>query len=54
MSWTRLSLFYLAGYLSMTGVGLLFAPLASLRLLAATGAYGSPFVQFTGAFMIAL
>jgi hypothetical protein len=50
----RASLFYLAGYLLLTGVALLFVPQPALRLLGATGSYESPFVQFTGAFMIAL
>ena len=51
---TRLSLYYLATYLFFTGVGLLFAPQFSLKLLLSTGHYESTFVQFTGAFMIAL
>jgi hypothetical protein len=51
---TRLSLFYLATYLFVTGIGLLFIPQLSLRLLFATGHYENAFVQFTGAFMIAL
>jgi len=51
---TRLSLYYLATYLFFTGVGLLFAPQFSLKLLLSTGHYENTFVQFTGAFMIAL
>jgi hypothetical protein len=51
---TRLSLYYLATYLFLTGVGLLFAPQFSLKLLLATGHYDNAFVEFTGAFMIAL
>lgn len=51
---TRLSLFYLVTYLFVTGVGLLFAPQLSLKLLLSTGHYENTFVQFTGAFMIAL
>jgi hypothetical protein len=50
----RLSLFYLAGYLLLTGVALLFAPGWSLRALMAEGTYGDPFVRFVGSFMIAL
>lgn len=51
---TRLSLYYLATYLFVTGVGLLFAPQLSLKLLLSTGHYENTFVQFTGTFMIAL
>jgi len=51
---TRLSLYYLATYLFLTGVGLLFAPQFSLKLLFSTGHYDNTFVEFTGAFMIAI
>jgi hypothetical protein len=51
---TRLSLYYLATYLFVTGTGLLFAPQLSLKLLLSSGHYDNTFVQFTGAFMIAL
>jgi len=51
---TRLSLYYLATYLFVTGVGLLFAPQFSLKLLFSTGHYDNTFVEFTGAFMIAI
>jgi hypothetical protein len=51
---TRMSLYYLATYLVVTGAGLLFAPQPSLKLLFSTGHYENAFVQFTGAFMIAL
>jgi hypothetical protein len=51
---TRLSLYYLATYLFFTGLGLLFAPQFSLKLLFSTGHYENAFVEFTGAFMIAL
>ena len=51
---TRLSLFYLVTYLFLTGVALLFAPQLSLKILFSTGHYENAFVQFTGAFMIAL
>lgn len=51
---TRLSLFYLFTYLFLTGIGLLFAPQFSLKLLFSTGHYDNTFVEFTGAFMIAL
>src|ERR1019366_7628261 len=51
---TRRSLFYLAGYLSLTGLGLLFAPQLILRLLFANHEYSSAFVQFSGVLMIGL
>jgi hypothetical protein len=51
---TRLSLYYLVTYLFVTGIGLLFMPQLSLKLLFSTGHYENTFVQFTGAFMIAL
>ena len=51
---TRLSLYYLATYLSLTGVAFLAAPQWSLRLLLATGHYENEFVRFVGAFMIAV
>ena len=37
---TRLCLWYVAGYLFVTGIALLVAPGASLRLMLATGDYG--------------
>ena|ERR1035437_409763 len=51
---TRMSLYYLVTYLCVTGVGLLFAPQLSLKLLLSNGHYDNTFVQFTGTFMIAL
>jgi len=40
---TRLSLFYLAGYLIPAGLLLLFAPTFALRLLLSNGEYGDVF-----------
>lgn len=54
MRWTRLSFCYLIGYLSLGGVGLLFAPEVALRLLGATGSYPPLLVRFLGAFMVGL
>jgi uncharacterized protein YjeT (DUF2065 family) len=54
LKWSRFSLFYLATYLIVTGVGFLLLPKWSLRVLFARGEYSEPFVQFVGAFMIAL
>lgn len=50
----RASLWYLASYLGLTGAAFLFAPSVALALLQAAGTYDAPFVQFVGAFMIAL
>ena len=51
---TRYSLFYLATYLFLTGVGLLIAPDWTLRLLLSNGHYDAVFVRFVGALMIGL
>lgn len=50
----RASLFYLATYLSLTGLGFLLWPTATLALLGTSRSYDLTFVQFTGAFMLAL
>jgi hypothetical protein len=52
--YTQWSFTYLATYLLVTGTGFLLAPAFSLRLLCAVGHYEIAFVQFVGAFMIAL
>lgn len=54
MNRTRLSLFYLAGYLGLGGAGLLLAPQSSLNLLGATRTYDPVFVRFSGMFAVAL
>jgi uncharacterized protein YjeT (DUF2065 family) len=54
MRWTRLSFFYLIGYLSVGGLGLLVAPELALRLLGATASYPAVLVRLLGAFMVAL
>jgi uncharacterized protein YjeT (DUF2065 family) len=52
---TRLSLFYLAGYLLLTGLLLLVAPRATLRLLLSNGDYGSDvFVRVAGLLLLAI
>jgi len=51
---TRLSLYYLATYLTLTGLAFLLAPQRALGLLLATGSYDDAFVRFTGAFMLAV
>jgi len=54
MRWTRLSLFYVAGYLLPAGVGLLFAPQIALRLLLSDGDYGNIFPPLAGMFLLGL
>jgi hypothetical protein len=54
MRFSRLSLYYLFSYLLLTGVAFLVAPHWSTQLLMARQVYSEPFVQFVGAFMIAL
>jgi hypothetical protein len=54
MNRTRLSLYYLVGYLSLTGLALLFAPSPTLRLLFASGDYGDVFPRFGGVLMLSL
>ncbi|HWF09714.1 MAG TPA: hypothetical protein VG297_14695 [Bryobacteraceae bacterium] len=54
MPGTRRSLFYLAGYLTLTGIGLLFAPQFVLKLLFANHGYPGAFVEFSGILMIGL
>jgi len=54
MGKTRLSLFYLATYLLLTGIVLVAAPKQALELLGAERTYDAVFVRSNGAFMIAL
>ena len=54
MRWTRLSFFYLVGYLTVGGLGLLFAPALALQLLGATGTYPPVLVRFMGSLLLAL
>jgi hypothetical protein len=51
---TRRTLFYLASYLTITGLALLFAPQFTLKLLFANHEYPGPFVQFSGILMLGL
>jgi len=51
---TQLSLYYLVTYLSLTGLGLMWAPASTLRLLGATGAYDDAMPRFAGILMLAL
>ena len=54
MKWTRLSLFYVAGYLFLTGLVLVAAPADGLRWLQAEHTYDPIFVRVSGSFMLAL
>ena len=51
---TRRSLFYLAGYLTITGLALLFTPQSFLKLAFANHEYPDAFVEFSGILMIGL
>jgi len=54
MQKTRLSLYYVAGYLFPTGILLFLAPQLALKLLFANHEYSDAFVQFSGVMLIAL
>ncbi|MDH4323585.1 MAG: hypothetical protein OEZ09_05745 [Betaproteobacteria bacterium] len=51
---TRLSLYYLASYLWMGGIGLLLAPQLAARLLLSNTDYPAVMLQALGMFMIGL
>jgi uncharacterized protein YjeT (DUF2065 family) len=51
---TRLSLYYLATYLTLTGLGLMWAPASTLGLLGATHSYDDAMPRFAGMLMLAL
>ncbi len=51
---TRRSLYYVAAYLILTGLGLLFAPGTMLKLLFANHDYPGAFVQLSGILMVGL
>jgi hypothetical protein len=54
MNRTRLSLFYLVGYLIPAGVALLLGPQLALKLLFSTGSYGDVMPRFVGLFVLVL
>jgi len=54
MTKTRFSLYYLVTYLSLTGLGLMLAPLTVLRLLGASRVYDDVMPRFVGIPMVAL
>jgi hypothetical protein len=51
---TRLSLFYLGSYLALIGLGLLFVPAETLKLLQSNSDYGDVFPRIAGMLMIGL
>ncbi len=51
---TRLSLYYLVTYLTLTGLGLMFAPGAVLTLLMASRTYDDAMPRFVGILMLAI
>ena len=54
MTRTRLSLFYLAGYLTFAGLALLLFPSFALRLLFSNGHYGEVLPRLAGMLLIGL
>jgi hypothetical protein len=54
MKKTRLSLLYLGSYLVLIGLGLLFAPDSTLRLLLSNAEYGDVFPRVAGMLMSGL
>lgn len=54
MTKTRLSLFYLAGYLIPGGLAMMVAPQLAMQLLFATGDYGDVFPRLVGILLLAL
>lgn len=54
MNRTRLSLYYLATYLVVIGLALLFLPRTTLLLLRASGVHGEAFPRFAGMLMAGL
>jgi uncharacterized protein YjeT (DUF2065 family) len=51
---TRLSLFYLIGYLVFSGLALLLAPQLTLKLLFSNGSYGDVMPRLVGMFVLTL
>jgi len=54
MNKTRLSLFYLAGYLSVGGIGFLFFPRITLTLFLSNGNYSDVMVRIMGVFLLSI
>jgi hypothetical protein len=54
VNWTRLSLFYVATYLPIAGLALLFAPNFAMKLLLSNRTYDDIFPRLAGALLLAL
>ena len=54
MNLTRLSLYYLAGYLLFAGIALIFVPSVALSLLLSNGQYGDVMPRLLGVVLFAL
>ena len=54
MNRTRLSLYYLAGYLTFAGLALLLVPTFALKLLLSNGDYGEVFPRLAGMLLVGL
>ncbi len=54
MNRTNLSLYYLAGYLTIGGIALLLAPEWALKLLLSNGNYGDVFPRLGGMLLVGL
>ena len=54
MPWTRLSFYYLIGYLTLGGLGLLASPKLALGLFGATGDYRPELARLSGALLLGL
>jgi thiol:disulfide interchange protein len=54
MNRTRLSLYYLAGYLTFAGLALLLVPTFALKLLLSNGDYGDVFPRMAGMLLLGL
>ena len=54
MNRTRLSLYYLAGYLTLAGLALLLVPTFALQLLFSNGDYGDIFPRLAGMLLLGL
>ena len=54
MNRTRLSLYYLAGYLTFAGLALLLVPTFALKLLLSNGDYGEVFPRMAGMLLVGL
>jgi hypothetical protein len=54
MNRTRLSLYYLAGYLTFAGLALLLVPTFALNLLLSNGDYGEVFPRVAGMLLVGL